>query len=494
MKPMTVLSKTDDSLIVESHRLSGANPLAVFKTLRNHFQVKDCTLFRISDPSADPVTGLQNGGFTPSLTILGFDPAQYLQSQNGVTTLRSDLRSGSSVDSSAQDPFEVLQKELKKRKTPSLPGLPFFQGGAMGYMSYDSVRFLEKKLDQKPRVESVPAPHDAEFIFFRSCLVFDHRNQKTYLIQTQKPNLAEVEALELSAGQASAIQPTQLNLDLQIPVDQMKSMLGKDAFVKGVLKLKEHILAGDIFQAVLSDRFTKPFSGSPLKLFEVLSEISPAPYQFYFEIEERSYLGASPEMLVKVSGKEIETHPIAGTRPRGKTPAEELEQEKELMACEKEKAEHLMLVDLARNDVGRVSSPGTVAVNTFMKIRKFSGVMHLVSVVKGKLSTELNSVNALASCFPAGTLSGAPKIRAMELIAEIEGTRRGFYGGAFLAASVTGDLDSCITIRGISVVNGLATIQVGAGIVADSVPEMEYSEIQHKSSMTRKALAITEGL
>jgi anthranilate synthase component 1 len=245
---------------------------------------------------------------------------------------------------------------------------------------------------------------------------------------------------------------------------------------------------------VISDHFSTDFKGDPLDLFRVLAQISPAPYQFYFSVDDRVYLGASPEMLLKALGETIETHPIAGTRPRGISREDELKQEQELLSSVKEKAEHLMLVDLARNDIGRVSSPGTVKVGSFMKLRKFGGVMHLVSTVTGKLISNTTALSALASCFPAGTLSGAPKIRAMELISEIEKSPRGFYGGAFLAASFTGDIDSCISIRSISIENGRARIQAGAGIVADSDPEMEYQEVQHKSKLTRKALAITRTL
>jgi anthranilate synthase component 1 len=260
--------------------------------------------------------------------------------------------------------------------------------------------------------------------------------------------------------------------------------------MRGVRQLKENIRAGDIFQAVLSDKLSVPFGGDPLELFEELTRLSPAPYRFYFDSGEGVYLGASPELLLKARAGVLETHPIAGTRPRGRTPAEERRLESQLLRSEKERAEHLMLVDLARNDVGRVSEPGSVRVEEYMQIHKYSGVMHLVSRVTGKLLKGAGSIEALASCFPAGTLSGAPKIRAMQLLSELEPEPRGFYGGAVVAASFTGDLDSCISIRCIEVRGGRAIVQAGAGIVADSQPAREYDEITHKSRIARTALGL----
>jgi len=296
--------------------------------------------------------------------------------------------------------------------------------------------------------------------------------------------------LYLSAAVRSSVSLAPLDDCPEVKIEEMKSLLGKEQYLVGVRKLKEHIGCGDIFQAVLSDRFTATFDGDPGDLFNVLSRLSPSPYQFYFPLNKKTFLGASPEMLLRIHGDTLETHPIAGTRRRGKTSEEDLSLELELMDDMKEKAEHIMLVDLARNDIGRVSKSGTVRVDSFMKTRRFSSVMHLVSRVLGDKKEGISSIEALAACFPAGTLSGAPKIRAMQLISELEPEPRNVYGGAMVAASFTGDLDSCIAIRSLEVGNGQVTLQVGAGIVADSIPEIEYEEVQHKSQMVRKALAL----
>jgi anthranilate synthase component 1 len=446
---------------LESSSLRAANPALVLKELRAHFGKKSIALFRVCDPS-------QEGRFTPRLTVIGVDPEEVLQITG--------------------NPFSILEKKLQEFKFPALRGLPFFQGGALGYVAYDSVRFLEPTLPQlKPR-------YDAEIAFYRFFILFDHLENRVTLLSPRAEMLEQLRNLEKVAEKTLLQKETVISAELlatpEISTEEMKSGLGRDAYLAGVKKLKHHILEGDIFQAVISDHFSEKFTGDSLDLFNILSQISPAPYQFYFTSEDRAYLGASPEMLLKAMGDQIETHPIAGTRPRGANAEEEIKQEKELFGSIKEKAEHLMLVDLARNDLGRVSAPGTVKVDSFMKLRKFGGVMHLVSTVTGKLLNKTSPLSALASCFPAGTLSGAPKIRAMELISEIEKQPRGFYGGAFLAASFTGDIDSCISIRSISIEDGVARIQAGAGIVADSIPEMEYEEVQHKSKLTRKALAI----
>ncbi len=428
----------------ESSRLLGVAPLALLRALRDQNKGESIAFFQ-----------------TAEVTVIGLGASEVVQVKN-------------------ENPFPIIQQKIKERAVSVQEGLPFFQGGALGYFSYDSVRFLEETL-----LSGSHAPlFDAEVVFYEHYILFDHLNKKVFVTEQGS---SKIEACASFAKEVRLQIKTQ---DLNLNVEKMKSSLGKSAFLSGIAKLKEHILDGDIFQAVLSDRFSTPYSKDPLELFDILAEISPAPYQFYFSIEDRVYLGASPEMLIKSKSGKIETHPIAGTRPRGANASEDERLEADLLADTKEKAEHLMLVDLSRNDIGRVATPGSVVVDSFMKVRKFGGVMHLVSVVSGKLKPELHSIEALASCFPAGTLSGAPKIRAMQLISEIEKAPRNFYGGAFICASATGDLDSCITIRSISVENGIATVQAGAGIVADSVPEKEYDEILAKSNLPRKALAI----
>lgn len=458
--------------VLESLPLNQVKPLAAFRALREHYK-------QSSQPNASmayfQTADAKDGSFIPRLTIIGVEPVELLQ-------FKAD----------DPHPFEALNQRLSEKKIPRLPQLPFFQGGALGYFSYDAVKYLEPSLIQNNQANS---GYVAEIVFYRYYFIFGHLENKTLIISsemtdTTKSKLNELEAIALKGSKVAPLAISDVMNLAELAIESMQSHLGKADYIKGIQKLKNHILEGDIFQAVLSDHFSIPYAGDPLTLFEILSAISPAPYQFYFSIDDRAYLGASPEMLLKSIQRIIETHPIAGTRPRGKDAAEEAKLKVELLADEKEKSEHLMLVDLARNDIGRVSEPGTVKVDIFQKIRPFGGVMHLVSVVTGKLDPKFSAVEALASCFPAGTLSGAPKIRAMDLLTQIEQQPRGFYGGAFIAASLTGDLDSCIGIRCITVEQGMARIQAGAGIVADSIPEKEYEEVQHKTKLTRKALAM----
>jgi anthranilate synthase component 1 len=439
----------------------------------------------------------------PMETLLAFDAFESIRAQSG----RVRIENADGVSHLEGDPFAAVSSRIAHYRAIGYDDLPFFQGGALGYFAYDSVRFLEPALTALPgNLRSLDAEskgYDAEFKLFRTFAVFDHAHRRLVLfsgfetsrfspeaglasaqaeISGLKKKLAEIVASPLE------VEPADAGAGREIPLDAMEAMLGKDRFLRGVRKLKDHIRNGDIFQAVLSEKFTTPFAGDPLDLFRALLKLSPAPYRFYFGTEEGAFLGASPEMLLKVRGRELETHPIAGTRPRGATDAEEHKLESQLMRSEKERAEHLMLVDLARNDVGRVSEPGTVRVSSYMQIKKFSGVMHLVSKVNGELLEGTDSIGALAACFPAGTLSGAPKIRAMQLLSELEPHPRGFYGGAVVAASFTGDLDSCISIRSIQVEGGHAVVQAGAGIVADSQAIKEHEEVSHKSRISRTAL------
>ncbi len=455
---------------------SNLSPIEILKALKASGLGKaGAAIFRVSE--------IKDASFSPVISIIGVDPVEILRSRGGETTLVK----GNKIRKLSADPFHALQLLLSERRVLALPDFPSFQGGALGYLSYEASRFTEPTLNEKPTFSNQRTGYDAELVFFRMYVLLDHRNGTSYLIsETPKGDAARVVSIlkKFKPRPASKRKST-----VALNLSDMSSNLGKIKFISAVKKLKTHILDGNIFQAVLSDQFTQKFSGDGLDLFETLAGLSPAPYQFYLEIEGRTYLGASPEMLLKSEKDQIETHPIAGTRPRGKDSKEEAKQEKQLVRSIKERAEHLMLVDLARNDLGRVAKPGSVKVDSFMKVRKFGGVMHLVSKVSASLASDAHALQALASCFPAGTLSGAPKIRAMELISDLEGKARGFYGGAFIAASLTGELDSCITIRGISIENETATIQVGAGIVADSVPEKEYAEIEHKSRMTRQALA-----
>ena len=478
-------------LISKIEQLKADDAILVLSKLRAHFSDdRSIAFFRTS--------GSVGESFSPSLSILGVQPSLILQSKQGNVKLQTLNAGGSDTQTVEGNPFTILSKIIIDMKVPVLPDHPFFQGGALGYFGYDAVKFIEPVLQKTKNLSLASDKHDAEIVFFKNYLVFDHATGAV----TQLSEDAEV-AANLREKIAKLLGPAELeklrstaNLSAQsttaieaLPLSSFKTSFGKEAFIEGVKNLKNHIKDGNIFQAVLSEKFKHAYTGDALDLFKAMIQVNPAPYHFFFSIDGRDFMGASPEMLLKEVGDKIETHPIAGTRPRGKTPEDEKRNELQLLDSVKEKAEHLMLVDLARNDIGRVSTPGSVKVESFQKLRKFGGVMHLVSKVTGTRIPGLDALAALASCFPAGTLSGAPKIRAMNLLSDLEPETRGFYGGAFIAASVTGSLDSCISIRSMSIEDKVVTIQAGAGIVADSSPEKEYLEIEHKSRLARTALA-----
>jgi anthranilate/para-aminobenzoate synthase component I len=393
-------------------------------------------------------------GFKPLQTHIGFDPV------------------GNHIYKGDEDPFEGLK---------SLHDL------TMGYICYDGVRFREPILNKSAGAFSKLNSHftTAEFSVFKNFLIFDHQARKLYL----RGDVLECETV-LNQAQALPARSSVFLSSVELSPEDFRRSLGSDAFKAGVRKLQEHIKAGDIFQAVISERFEIDLTVSPLEIFQTLIEIGSSAYQFFYSTPERIVLGASPELLLSVKGGKLETHPIAGTRPRGKTEAEDLKLQDELMKDTKENAEHLMLVDLARNDLGRISKPGKVHATERNLIKRFPSVMHIVSKVEGELKSEYAPVDALSSCFPAGTLSGAPKIRAMQLISEIEGVPRGFYGGTFFLSQPDGELEACISIRSMEIIGNRGYIQAGAGIVMDSDPDSEYAEVLHKSKTLRRVLAL----
>ncbi len=402
--------------------------------------------------------------------------------------------------------FESIGQALDRYRCPRLAGMPPFVSGAIGYVSYDMVRYLEKI----PEVRESYSPHAAHFMYFKTILAFDRLKHRLFIVQ-----LIDIEGTSLDAAYAAArlrLKSIKERLSrphaaaneelLDLSFDMIKNIapvaaeatLGEEAFIKGVQTIKNHIRRGDIFQCVLSDRFRFPVSADSLTIYRILRMINPSPYLFHLSFADETLLGASPEMLVRSEGRTIETSPIAGTRPRGRDAAEDAKFERDLFASVKEKAEHLMLVDLGRNDIGRVAKAGSVEVKSFMHIERYSHVMHLVSRVEGKLRSNLRPWDALAACFPAGTLSGAPKVKAMQIIAGLEGVQRGPYGGAIVCKDFAGDLNTCITIRSLYLRDGYGYAQAGAGIVADSKPEKEYEEVLNKAKVVRTAVAVAQQL
>ncbi|HEV8316216.1 MAG TPA: anthranilate synthase component I [Vicinamibacterales bacterium] len=424
-------------------------------------------------------------------SFLGKDPFLILRARGGNTILD---RAGQITES--EKPFVTTLRELMAQfHSPFVPGLPRFTGGAVGYLGYDAAAWFEPVTLQSSR----EIQDEAGFMLFDTVLAFDHVRHRILIIANARiTGDEELESLyqfacakidfvrrELERGLSRAEPSSAASLDVT-------SNVTREEFERMVRTAKEHIAAGDIYQVVLSQRFEASIGADPFTVYRALRHVNPSPYMYFIRMGDRSIVGSSPEMLVRVEGRRVETHPIAGTRPRGRNDDEDMRLAEELKRNEKERAEHVMLVDLGRNDVGRVSEYGSVRVPTFMTLERYSHVMHLVSIVEGKLSEEYDRLDALVACFPAGTVSGAPKVRAMEIISELENQRRGLYAGAVGYLDFAGNLDFCIAIRTVVIENGRAYVQAGAGIVADSNPAAEYEETRDKARAVIQALELAQ--
>jgi anthranilate synthase component I len=392
--------------------------------------------------------------------------------------------------------FQVVKRLLHEHRPAHIPGLPPFTAGAVGYFAYDVVRQLEAIGDHAKDDLHLP---DAELMFFNRLLAFDHLRHQIHIMATadvaaETPRKAYDRALRdiasLERKLAAGLSPTLWRKSAKPRVGKLKVHSGTErkAFIRGVERCKEYIAAGDIFQVVLSQRLDFVPEVAPFDLYRALRQVNPSPYLYYLQSGDARILGSSPEMLVRVTGRKLEYRPIAGTHPRGRDEADDLRLEQMMRNDEKERAEHVMLVDLGRNDLGRVSEYGSVKVKDLMYVERYSHVMHLVSALEGTLRKDLDALDAFAACFPAGTLSGAPKVRAMQIIEEIEPTRRGIYGGSVLYADFAGNLDSCIGIRTMLMRGKKAYLQAGAGIVADSDPAAEFQESMNKAQALLRAV------
>ena len=431
---------------------------------------------------------VEGGEHVGRYSFLGKDPFLILRAREGQTVIE---RAG--VTTTAEKSFiETLRELMNRFQSPFVPGLPRFTGGAVGYLGYDTAGWFE------PSVASQPAPGDAAgFMLFDTVLAFDHVQHRILLIANARVSGAEdlqslyqfacakIEFLERELERALSLTRAGSSSPLE-----MSSNLTQAQFEGIVRQAKESIAAGDIYQVVLSQRFAAQLGVDPFTVYRALRHVNPSPYMFFVRMPGRSIVGSSPEMLVRVEGRRAVTHPIAGTRPRGRTDEEDQRLGDELKRNEKERAEHVMLVDLGRNDLGRVCTYGTVRVPTFMTLERYSHVMHLVSVVEGQLADDYDRLDALVACFPAGTVSGAPKVRAMQIIRELEATPRGIYAGAVGYLDFAGNLDFCIAIRSVVLEEGHAYVQAGAGIVADSNPTAEYEETRDKARAMVRALEL----
>ena len=416
-------------------------------------------------------------------------------------TLSHPMGEGRGEGEVVKDGLEVVERVMKRFRPVTLPGLPRFTGGAIGFIGYEFIHDIEPVVPRPPRDElQTPTLY---FLIADQLLIFDRVAQTiTVLVNAVLHDKASPsEAYEDAVGEIERLvslleQPVQhapVTLPNEVPAIPFESNVAKEKFLANVLKAKEYITAGDIIQVVGSQRFSTPVKAAPLDVYRAARSINPSPYMFLLELDGFSLVGASPEIHVRCEDRQVEIRPIAGTRPRGKTPDEDLALEKELLADPKERAEHVMLVDLARNDLGRVCDFGSVQVKDMIVVERYSHVMHIVSAVEGRLSADKSPYDLMRATFPAGTLSGAPKIRAMQIISELEGTTRGPYGGCVGYFSFNGNLDCCITIRTALIKDGKAYVQAGGGWVNDSTPEAEFQETVNKSKAMLKAVALAEG-
>jgi len=390
------------------------------------------------------------------------------------------------------DPLRLVEKEFSQFHPVPIVDLPRFHGGMVGYLSYEVARYFERL--PSPAHDSLELP-ESTLMLADTLLVFDHLTHKIKVVSHAHLD-GDIETAYLDTTHKidnlvnRLDQPISSETSQNIPstTSPISSNVSREEFEAKVSQAKEHIYAGDVIQVVLSQRLARHTNATPFAIYRALRSINPSPYMYYLHLGDLHVIGASPELLVRVEDGVASTHPIAGTRPRGKDATEDLALEEELKSDEKERAEHIMLVDLGRNDIGRISEPGTVEVPQLMDVERYSHVMHLVSHVQGRLRAGLSQFDALRACFPAGTVSGAPKIRAMEIIAELEREKRGPYAGAVGYFDFSGNLDTAITIRTIVIKDGIAYIQAGCGIVADSIPEREYQESLSKAQALLTAI------
>lgn len=431
---------------------------------------------------------VEGGEHVARYSFLGKEPFLILRSRDGQTSVEEG-----GVRTERGEPFvNVLRTLMNEFTAPIVPGLPRFTGGAVGYFDYDAAEWFEPAV----RLPKPPLDRDqATFMVFDTILAFDHVKHRILAIASARVRPGD-DLRQLYAFAEARLDVIERELDRPLshapkrtpPTFSLTAAQTRESFEAAVRQIQDDIAAGEVYQAVLSQRFDVATTAEPFDVYRALRHVNPSPYMFFLRLGQEAIVGASPEMLVRVEGSHLETHPIAGTRRRGATEAEDKALADELRQNEKERAEHVMLVDLGRNDLGRVAAIGSVHVPQYMEVERYSHVMHLVSRVEAKLADGRDRLDALMATFPAGTLTGAPKIRAMQIVGQLEGPRRGLYGGAVGYLDFAGNLDCCIAIRTITMRGGQATVQAGAGIVADSVPAEEYDETRDKARALVTAL------
>jgi anthranilate synthase component 1 len=444
------------------------------------------------EPDAFLLESVERGEQIGRYTFLGARPYMQVHARGNQIVIqrgtKKEKRQGSAI--------EVIKELLRQHRPATVPGLPPFTAGAVGYFAYDAVRQLENIGEHTRDDFSLP---DCVLMFFDRLLAFDHLRHQIHIIATadvsrQSPrkayDRAAADIAVLEKKLAAGLRPGHLQKASRPATGKLKihAVTPRQRYMDSVKRAKEYIAAGDIFQVVLSQRLDFTPSVAPFDIYRALRTVNPSPYLYFLRMGDVHVLGSSPEMLVRVTDRKLEYRPIAGTRWRGRDDAEDRRLEQEMLHDEKERAEHVMLVDLGRNDLGRVSEYGSVKVKDLMYVERYSHVMHIVSALEGKLRGDLDALDAFAACFPAGTLSGAPKVRAMQIIEELEPSRRGIYGGSVLYADFAGNLDSCIAIRTMLMLGKKAFLQAGGGIVADSDPVKEFEESMNKAQAVLRAV------
>ena len=457
-----------------------ANLVPVYREINADLETPVSAYLKVANgPYSYLLESVEGGERMARYSFIGTDPQKI-------------IKTGAGEELGAIDPLNPVEEMLSEYKLADVDYLDKFNGGAVGYISYDAVRYFEEL--PTPGVDPLGLP-ESIFMLSTTYLVFDHLRHKIKVVShahlkgdTRRAYEEAVARIEDVVRRLKSFPNIpEPNLEMQSDAD-IEFNMSRDYYEGMVNKTREYIIAGDVIQTVVAQRMSRPTSAHPFQIYRSLRAVNPSPYMYYLDMGDFQIVGASPELLVQVVDGNVAVHPIAGTRRRGRDEAEDLELEEELRTDEKERAEHIMLLDLGRNDVGRVSKPGTVEVTQILDIERYSHVIHLVSHVTGQLRDEYTNYDALRACFPAGTVSGAPKIRAMEIIAELEPDRRSVYAGAVGYFDFSGNMDTAIAIRTLVLKDGVAHVQAGGGIVYDSTPEDEYMETIHKASAVFKAI------
>lgn len=478
------------------------NVVPVVRTVLADLQTPVGAFLRIAGNASHAflLESIEGGERVARYSFLGVNPWMVVLGKGAKTIVEKDGRR----EVLDQDAIDFLRGHFAEKRLAHRPGLALFAGGAVGYLAYDAARWFEPVLAVNGAQSTA---NEAVWMFFRTIVAFDRVQQQMEITSVVFTDEAAGDRAKLRALYQEAVDATARiaeRLDGEMPATQeldqrpfeasvqFRSNWPREDFEAAVETVKEHIAAGDCYQVVIAQQFTKPTNAPPLAIYRALRASNPSPYMYFLRMGEEAIIGASPEMLVRCHNRQLEYRPIAGTRKRGANEAEDSMLADEMLADEKEVAEHTMLVDLGRNDLGRVSEYGSVQVEQLMTVERYSHVQHLVSSLISRLRDDLDRFDALAACFPAGTVTGAPKIRAMQIIRELEPAPRGVYAGAILYVDYADNLDSCIAIRTMDLRDGIATVQAGAGIVADSIPEREYEECLNKARALFRAIEMAE--